>query len=132
MAQLRSRAALGALIVSLCRLTGAGGSDAAAQECNRGQLDSIYCDENHDLVADAPTDPKRLRDCLQALSDACGHDVFRFEVKTTDEGHRFIITAPRDVQEVTIAKLIASELSKLYAEIKLDASGLDGPEDTRG
>src|SRR6476646_3749764 len=34
-----------------------------AQECkNRGQLDALYCDENNDLVADAPTDPKKLRD----------------------------------------------------------------------
>ena len=31
----------------------------AAAECkNRGDLDSRYCDENGDLVADAPTDPK--------------------------------------------------------------------------
>ena len=34
-----------------------------AQECkNRGQLDALYCDENNDLVADVPTDPKKLRD----------------------------------------------------------------------
>ena len=26
------------------------------------QLDTLYCDANHDLVADSPTDPKRLRD----------------------------------------------------------------------
>src|SRR6201993_1631971 len=36
---------------------------AAAQDCrNRGQLDALYCDENNDLVADAPSDPKKRRD----------------------------------------------------------------------
>jgi phosphonate transport system substrate-binding protein len=41
----------------------AGGSLALAQECkNRGQLDTLYCDENNDLVADVPTDPKKLKD----------------------------------------------------------------------
>jgi phosphonate transport system substrate-binding protein len=39
----------------------AGG--AAAQECrNRGQLDTLYCDDNFDLVADAPTDPRKWKD----------------------------------------------------------------------
>ena len=34
-----------------------------AQECkNRGQLDTLYCDENNDLVADVPTDLKKLKD----------------------------------------------------------------------
>ncbi|MEA2944945.1 MAG: phosphonate transport system substrate-binding protein [Alphaproteobacteria bacterium] len=41
----------------------ATGSVAIAQECkNRGQLDTLYCDENNDLVADVPTDPKKLKD----------------------------------------------------------------------
>src|SRR5262249_55613745 len=36
---------------------------ASADECkNRGQLDALYCDDNDDLVADLPTDPKRWRD----------------------------------------------------------------------
>ena len=36
---------------------------AAAQECrNRGQLDTLYCDDNNDLVADAPTDPRKWKD----------------------------------------------------------------------
>ena len=35
---------------------------AAAQECkSRGDLDAMYCDENGDLVADAPKDPKRWK-----------------------------------------------------------------------
>jgi phosphonate transport system substrate-binding protein len=41
----------------------AGSSAANAQECkNRGQLDTLYCDENDDLVADAPTDPRKWKD----------------------------------------------------------------------
>lgn len=35
---------------------------AAAQECShRGELDALYCDENKDLVADAPKDPKKWK-----------------------------------------------------------------------
>jgi phosphonate transport system substrate-binding protein len=29
---------------------------------NRGELDAMYCDENGDLVADVPTDPKKQKD----------------------------------------------------------------------
>ncbi|MFM7347145.1 MAG: phosphate/phosphite/phosphonate ABC transporter substrate-binding protein [Tagaea sp.] len=36
---------------------------AAADQCSfRGQLDDSYCDENRDMVADAPKDPRRWRD----------------------------------------------------------------------
>src|SRR5258708_1144751 len=36
---------------------------AGAQSCgNRGQLDTIYCDDNDDLVADAPADPRAWKD----------------------------------------------------------------------
>jgi phosphonate transport system substrate-binding protein len=36
---------------------------AQADSCkNRGQLDTLYCDDNNDLVADAPTDPKKWKD----------------------------------------------------------------------
>lgn len=37
---------------------------ALAQDAcpNRGQLDTLYCDENRDLVADAPKDPAKWRD----------------------------------------------------------------------
>jgi len=35
----------------------------AAEDCkNRGTLDEMYCDENMDLVADAPKDPKDWKD----------------------------------------------------------------------
>ena len=36
--------------------------NVVAQECkNRGELDTMYCDENKDLVADTPKDPKKLK-----------------------------------------------------------------------
>ena len=36
---------------------------AQADACkNRGQLDTLYCDDNNDLVADAPKDPKKWKD----------------------------------------------------------------------
>lgn len=38
-------------------------SIAAADTCkNRGTLDEMYCDENNDLVADSPKDPKDWKD----------------------------------------------------------------------
>ncbi len=39
-------------------------SPALAQDScpNRGQLDTIYCDANNDLVADVPTDPAKQKD----------------------------------------------------------------------
>lgn len=34
----------------------------AADACkNRGELDTMYCDDNNDMVADVPADPKRLK-----------------------------------------------------------------------
>ena len=37
---------------------------AAAQDScvNRGQLDTLYCDANNDLVADLPTDAAKIKD----------------------------------------------------------------------
>ncbi|MGC1505771.1 MAG: phosphate/phosphite/phosphonate ABC transporter substrate-binding protein [Sulfitobacter sp.] len=35
---------------------------AAAQECERGDLDKLYCDVDGDLIADTPTDPAVLVD----------------------------------------------------------------------
>src|SRR3954463_5004556 len=52
-----------ASLAAILMWIGASGATARAQECtNRGQLDTLYCDENNDLVADVPTDPKKLRD----------------------------------------------------------------------
>ncbi|MEZ5843781.1 MAG: phosphate/phosphite/phosphonate ABC transporter substrate-binding protein [Hyphomicrobiaceae bacterium] len=35
-------------------------SPAASQDCPRGTLDAAYCDRDGDLVADLPTDPKKV------------------------------------------------------------------------
>ena len=52
-----------AAFAAILGLVVADGSVAAAQECkNRGQLDTLYCDDNYDLVADTPTDPKKWKD----------------------------------------------------------------------
>ena len=48
---------MSALAMSLCGLA------MAQDNCpHRGELDPMYCDANNDLVADAPSDPKKLRD----------------------------------------------------------------------
>ena len=51
-----------ALAAAILTLAGAGGALAQEACANRGQLDTLYCDANKDLVADVPTDPKKLRD----------------------------------------------------------------------
>ena len=54
-----ARTGLNAVVASIL----AGGATAVAEECtSRGQLDTLYCDADNDLVADVPTDPKKLRD----------------------------------------------------------------------
>ena len=41
---------------------------AQAQTCgNRGELDIIYCDENHDLVADSPRSPSKFKDPAELI-----------------------------------------------------------------
>jgi phosphonate transport system substrate-binding protein len=48
--------AIGALLLAATATT------AFADDCrHRGELDDAYCDENNDLVADAPKDPKKYR-----------------------------------------------------------------------
>jgi phosphonate transport system substrate-binding protein len=54
-----ARTGVNALVASIL----AGSPTAVAEECTgRGQLDTIYCDADNDLVADVPTDPKKLKD----------------------------------------------------------------------
>jgi phosphonate transport system substrate-binding protein len=51
-----------ALVLSVC-IPGLWSDAAQAQEnCPRGQLDTIYCDRDGDMVADTPTDPAKLKD----------------------------------------------------------------------
>ncbi|MDH5535827.1 MAG: phosphate/phosphite/phosphonate ABC transporter substrate-binding protein [Betaproteobacteria bacterium] len=53
---------LSALLCALAFGVGAEGALAQADDCkNRGELDTLYCDENKDLVADAPKDAKRWK-----------------------------------------------------------------------
>lgn len=70
-------------------------------------------------------DPVRLRKCLNALADACGHDVFRFETIVSKTGHTFTITCSRKVAEKDIALIIAAELRKHYEKVELDAAGIE-------
>jgi phosphonate transport system substrate-binding protein len=49
------------LIVALAGLCAALPASAADPCKNRGELDTMYCDANNDMVADAPTDPKKWK-----------------------------------------------------------------------
>ena len=56
-------AGLAVLAMAWAGFAGTGTARAQADACtHRGQLDTQYCDANNNLVADTPTDPKRLRD----------------------------------------------------------------------
>ncbi len=49
-------------LVALAIFTTSAAGYAQTDDCkNRGQLDTQYCDENKDLVADTPKDPKRWK-----------------------------------------------------------------------
>lgn len=75
-------------------------------------------------------DPKRLRECLNALSEACGHDVYRFEVVSSAKGLRFIITCSKETSEETIAVLIAAKLRENLAKnVQLNTDEIDGGSD---
>ncbi len=50
-----------ALFVGLLILFAPLGALAQEQCKNRGELDTLYCDDNGDLVADLPKDPKKLK-----------------------------------------------------------------------
>jgi len=60
----RSSGGLSTLTAALLAAACLASAPTSAQDAcaNRGQLDTIYCDANGDLVADVPTDPRRLRD----------------------------------------------------------------------
>ncbi len=47
-------------IAALAALIAVGNAALAQDDCPRGALDKAYCDRNGDLVADAPSDPKKL------------------------------------------------------------------------
>ncbi len=53
---------LGIAVVAVMMLSSLGASGSSPQDCKiRGDLDAIYCDENSNMVADAPRDPKKLK-----------------------------------------------------------------------
>ena len=47
-------------LLALVTAIGLCGAAAAQDDCPRGTLDKAYCDRNGDLVADLPTDPKKI------------------------------------------------------------------------
>src|SRR3712207_2901423 len=59
---MKGRLFLRASLVAVAAL-GVSHSGNAQDSCpNRGQLDTMYCDADNDLIADTPTDPRRLKD----------------------------------------------------------------------
>ena len=50
------------MMMLLCMMLFAASQSLAADCNNRGTLDAMYCDENNDLVADVPKDPKDWKD----------------------------------------------------------------------
>src|SRR3954467_7557879 len=48
--------------VALAAALGFASAASAQEDCPRGTLDKAYCDRNGDLVADLPTDPKKVID----------------------------------------------------------------------
>ena len=56
-----ARIAPAAVLAAMLAIPG-GAAFGQADDCkNRGQLDTLYCDENKDLVADAPKDQKKWK-----------------------------------------------------------------------
>src|ERR1051325_644468 len=50
------------IVLTSLFLTAVSPLSVAADTCqNRGELDAMYCDENKDMVADVPKDPKRWK-----------------------------------------------------------------------
>ena len=58
----RSELTLGLAAAAVIILSASASAFAKEACANRGELDTLYCDANKDLVADAPTDQKRWRD----------------------------------------------------------------------
>jgi phosphonate transport system substrate-binding protein len=47
-------------LAALAGVIGLSGVASAQEDCPRGALDKAYCDRNGDLVADLPTDPRKI------------------------------------------------------------------------
>src|SRR3954454_13762993 len=48
------------IIAALAGAIALSNASSAQEDCPRGTLDKAYCDRNGDLVADLPTDPKKV------------------------------------------------------------------------
>jgi len=75
-------------LLAFCAIAGSLFSTASvvlvADACKfRGDLDERYCDENRDLVADTPSDPKR-----QAPSPRSSHYCWRRPNPSPPAAHR--------------------------------------------
>lgn len=63
MTQICTRWLAAAFFGTLMAAVSSGAASTQTADCkNRGQLDTLYCDENGDLVADAPKDPAKWKD----------------------------------------------------------------------
>ena len=63
-------------VAALC--AGLAGAALGADGCaNRGELDTMYCDVNKDMVADVPTDPKKWRNPSTKAATAASGTGFR-------------------------------------------------------
>lgn len=58
---MNTKGCLRATAFAMLMALGAAAQAQTAACANRGDLDTMYCDANRDLVADTPTDPKQLR-----------------------------------------------------------------------
>jgi hypothetical protein len=65
-------------------------------------------------------DAKRLRACLEALSEACGHDVFRLETVADSRGIRIILTCSRKTAELDVGKILAVELKRVMGKVEME------------
>jgi hypothetical protein len=66
-------------------------------------------------------DATRLRECLAALSEACGHDVFRLETIATNYGTRIILTCSNKTKEADIGQILALELKRALGPVEFKA-----------
>ena len=84
-----------------------GASLAKAQEdCPRGQLDKAYCDRDGDMVADTPTDPKKLIDpptLIFAYSPVEGATANELDGALPDEVREQVAVSTEDGEVVTVS-----------------------------
>jgi hypothetical protein len=65
-------------------------------------------------------DAKRLRACLEALSEACGHDVFRLQTTVVNNEIRLILTCSRKTREEDVGRILAAEMKRMMGPVKVE------------